>query len=104
MKKYLVFSFVLALVVGLSASLALAQTTGSVKGVCKDLEGKPIAGAQVQWTGTDTGRTYNIKTNNKGEYFSLGISPGKYNVKLVQGWQGNCFISTASRLAWTSSL
>jgi len=83
MKKYPVF-FVFALVVGLSASLALAQTTGSVKGVCKDVEGKPIVGAQVQWTGTDTGRTYNIKTNNKGEYFSLGISPGKYNVKLVQ--------------------
>jgi len=84
MKKYLLFSFVFALVVGLLAPLALAQTTGSVKGVCKDVEGKPIAGAQVQWTGTDTGRTYNIKTNNKGEYFSLGISPGKYNVKLVQ--------------------
>jgi tetratricopeptide (TPR) repeat protein len=83
MKKYLVFSFVLALVVGLSASLSLAQSTGSVKGVCKDADGKPIAGAVVEWTGTDTGRTYNIKTNNKGEYFSLGITPGKYNVKLL---------------------
>jgi tetratricopeptide (TPR) repeat protein len=84
MKKYLVFSFVFALVVGLSASLALAQSTGSVKGVCKDDDGKPIAGAQVQWTSTDTGRSYSIKTNNKGEYFSLGISTGKYNVKLVR--------------------
>ena len=84
MKKYLVLSFVFALVVGLSASLAQAQITGSVKGVCKDLDGKPIVGAQVQWTGTDTGRTYTLKTNNKGEYFSLGISPGKYNAKLIQ--------------------
>jgi tetratricopeptide (TPR) repeat protein len=84
MKKYFIVSLLLALVVGLSAPLALGQTTGSVKGVCKDLEGKPIVGAQVQWTGTDSGRNYSIKTNAKGEYFSLGISPGKYNVKLVQ--------------------
>jgi tetratricopeptide (TPR) repeat protein len=30
----------------------------------------------------ETGRKYQLKTNNKGEYFSLGITPGKYNVKL----------------------
>ncbi len=38
------------------------------------------------WSGrvTDTGRQYPIKTNKKGEYFSLGISPGKYNVKLIK--------------------
>ncbi|MGB9233268.1 MAG: carboxypeptidase regulatory-like domain-containing protein [Terriglobales bacterium] len=81
MKRYFIFSFLLVLVVALSAPLALSQTT-SVKGVCKDLDGKPIAGAQVEWQGTETGHNYSVKTNNKGEYFSLGISPGKYNVKL----------------------
>jgi tetratricopeptide (TPR) repeat protein len=38
--------------------------------------------AQVEWTGTETGHKYTLKTNNKGEYFSLGIAPGKYDVKL----------------------
>ena len=52
MKKYFIFSLLLALAVALSAPLALAQTTGSVQGVCKDLDGNPIAGAQVEWTGT----------------------------------------------------
>jgi len=84
MKKFFVLSLLFVLVVGLSAPLAFSQTTGSVKGVCKDTDGKPIAGAQVEWTGTETGHTYTIKTNNKGEYFSLGIVPGKYNVKLVK--------------------
>jgi len=84
MRKFFVLPFLFALVVALSAPLAFSQTTGSVKGVCKDTDGKPIAQAQVEWTGTETGHTYTIKTNNKGEYFSLGIVPGKYNVKLTK--------------------
>ncbi len=82
MKRYFIFPLLLAVVVGLSAALAFAQTTGSVKGVCKDIDGKPIAQAEVEWLGTETGHKYTIKTNNKGEYFSLGISPGKYNITL----------------------
>ncbi len=82
MKKYFILSLLLVLAAGLSAPLAFAQTTGTVKGTCKDSEGKPIAGAEVEWTGTESGHTYKLKTNNKGEYFSLGIVPGKYNVKL----------------------
>src|ERR1700687_3539084 len=82
MRKYFILSLVLVVVVLLSAPLALAQTTGTVKGTCKDSEGKPIAQAEVEWTGVESGHTYKLKTNNKGEYFSLGIVPGKYNVKL----------------------
>ncbi|HKN72275.1 MAG TPA: tetratricopeptide repeat protein [Terriglobales bacterium] len=82
MKKYFIFPLLLVLAVGLSAPIAFAQTTGAVKGICKDVEGKPIAQAEVEWTGTENGHKYNLKTNNKGEYFSLGIAPGKYNVTL----------------------
>jgi len=82
MKKYFIFPLLLVLAVGLSAPLVFAQNTGSVKGTCKDVEGKPIAQAEVEWVSTDTGHKYNLKTNNKGEYFSLGINPGRYNVKL----------------------
>src|ERR1700730_7958223 len=82
MRKYFILSLLLVVVVLLSAPLALAQTTGTVKGTCKDFEGKPIAQADVEWTGVESGHTYKLKTNNKGVYFSLGIVPGKYNVKL----------------------
>ena len=82
MRKYFILPLLLVLAVGLSAPLAHAQTTGTVKGVCKDSEGKPIAQGDVEWVGTESGHTYKLKTNNKGEYFSLGIVPGKYNVKL----------------------
>ncbi len=82
MKRYFILPLLVVLAVGLSAPLAHTQTTGSVKGTCKDVEGKPIAQAEVEWTGTETGHKYTLKTNNKGEYFSLGFAPGKYNVKL----------------------
>jgi len=82
MRKYFILPLLLALAVGLSAPLAFTQTTGSVKGVCRDVDGKPIAQAEVEWVGTETGHSYKLKTNAKGEYFSLGIVPGKYNVFL----------------------
>jgi tetratricopeptide (TPR) repeat protein len=82
MKKLLILAPLFVAVLALTAATVFAQNTGTVKGVCKDVEGKPIAGGLVEWTSVDTGRSYPIKTNNKGEYFSLGISPGKYNVKL----------------------
>jgi tetratricopeptide (TPR) repeat protein len=82
MMKYLTLPLLLVLAMGLSAPLALSQTTGSVKGVCKDADGKPIAQAEVEWSSVDTGHKYTIKTNNRGEYFSLGITPGKYNIVL----------------------
>jgi tetratricopeptide (TPR) repeat protein len=82
MRKHFILPLLLWLAAGISAPLAFAQTTGTVKGTCKDIEGKPIAQAEVDWTGTESGHVYKLKTNNKGEYFSLGIVPGKYNVEL----------------------
>lgn len=82
MTKYFILPLLLVLALGLCAPFAAAQTTGTVKGVCKDSDGKPITQAEVEWVGVESGHTYKLKTNNKGEYFSLGIVPGKYNVKL----------------------
>jgi len=84
MKKRFVVSVLMSLIVLLVAPSALAQNTGTVKGVCKDVDGKPIAGAQVEWLNVENGRKYELKTNNKGEYFSLGVSPGKYKVTLFK--------------------
>src|SRR5262245_21624481 len=86
-KHFIVPLLLLALVVALSAPVALAQAMGSVKGVCRDAEGKPLVGVTVEWLGVETGRKYTLKTNSKGEYFSLGISPGKYNVKMTRDGQ-----------------
>jgi tetratricopeptide (TPR) repeat protein len=84
MKQRLLMMMLVLAVAALWASPVFAQATGTIKGTCKDMEGKPIAGANVEWANTDNGRKYNLKTNNKGEYFSLGIEPGKYKITLTK--------------------
>jgi tetratricopeptide (TPR) repeat protein len=76
-----------AVCVTLLAVPALAQSFGSITGVCKDADGKPIAGAVVQMVSSDSGRKYELKTDSKGSYFSLGISPETYTVKLLKDGQ-----------------
>src|SRR3984893_1356067 len=71
----------LAVLCAIFAVPAVAQSA-TVKGVCKDAQGNPIADAQVVWRNNDNGRTFNLKTNKKGEYFSLGLDAGKYTVTL----------------------
>src|SRR5690348_2203337 len=82
MKKNVILIAIIAFMAALCVPAALAQGTGTVKGVAKDVQGNPIAGATVEWYSADTGHKYDIKTNAKGEYFSLGISFGKYTVRL----------------------
>lgn len=68
----------------LSAPSLFAQAAGTIKGVCKDIQGNPIADGVVQLVNIDNGQKYTLKTNKKGEYFSLGITAGKYKVTLYQ--------------------
>ena len=84
MKQRLLMVVLVVAVAALCVPPVFSQATGTVKGVCKDAQGSPIAGANLEWTNTDNGRKYNLKTNKKGEYFSLGIEPGKYKVILSQ--------------------
>jgi tetratricopeptide (TPR) repeat protein len=82
MKQRFAWTVLVALVLGLCVPPIFAQATGTVKGVCRDADGKLITEGTVEWLNMDTGRKYTLKINKKGEYFSLGISPGKYKVTL----------------------
>jgi tetratricopeptide (TPR) repeat protein len=84
MKKQLGFILFAVLALALCVPPVFAQASGSVKGICKDPEGKPIASGIVEFDNLDNGQKYNLKTNGKGEYFSLGLSPGKYKVTLYK--------------------
>lgn len=79
-KVVIVAAVVAALAIGASA-----QVFGTVKGKVTGHDGQPIAGAVVEWVSPETGRKYSLKTNDKGEYFSIGIQPGKYNVAVTHG-------------------
>jgi tetratricopeptide (TPR) repeat protein len=88
MKRNIVLITLAALLIGIFALSAAAQMTTQVKGFAKDETGKPITDAQVIFQSTESGRKYsNIKTDKKGEYFSLGVQPGKYNITLAKDGQ-----------------
>jgi len=86
MKKSLCGAVLAAVAVMLLAPAAWAQM-GTVKGVAKSPEGKPLVGAIVQLISKENGRKYEVKTDKKGEFFSLGIAPGPYRINLMQDGQ-----------------
>jgi len=84
MKKHFAMSVLVLLMLGLCVPPGFAQASGTVKGVCKDVEGKPIPDAVIVYANQDNGQKYTLKANKKGEYFSLGIASGSYNVTLYK--------------------
>jgi tetratricopeptide (TPR) repeat protein len=84
MKKHLCLVLLIALVLSLSAIPLWAQATGAVKGVVKDQTGKLVEGVTVELTSAETGKKYDLKTNSKGEYSSIGILAGTYDFTLMK--------------------
>lgn len=64
---------------------ALAQS-GSIKGKVTDAQDQPVDGATVALASSDKGgKPITIKTNKKGEYMQVGLSPGHYKVTASKG-------------------
>jgi tetratricopeptide (TPR) repeat protein len=84
MRKHLAILLFAVLALGVCAPRTLAQASGTVKGTCKDAQGNPIADGILVWANQENGQKYTLKANKKGEYFSLGITPGRYNVTLYK--------------------
>jgi tetratricopeptide (TPR) repeat protein len=66
----------------ISAVPALAQYT-QIKGSIKGTDGKPIPDVKVDFKNTATGQQIHLKSDKKGEFFSIGVSPGTYNVEFT---------------------
>ena len=71
-----------AVIVAFAVTLpAAAQSTGMVKGKVVDVKGQPVDGAKITIEYKDGGgRIYTTKTNKKGEYTQIGLTPGNYKV------------------------
>ena len=74
-----------ALGLAILAAPAYAQS-GQVRGKVVDAQGAPVDGAKVVIQNTETsGRSLETKTNKKGEYIQIGLSPGKYKITVSKG-------------------
>ena len=85
MLKVALLGFFCAMITAFAA--AQGSSYGTVHGVCKDSQGAVIVGADIVWKNQNDGRTYKLKTNKKGEFFSLGVEPGQYIVTLSKDGQ-----------------
>jgi tetratricopeptide (TPR) repeat protein len=84
MKKHFAMSVLALLMLGLCVPPGFTQSSGTVKGVVKDSDGNPVVGAVVVWINQENNQKYTLTTKKNGEYFSLGITPGTYNVTLYK--------------------
>ena len=82
MTKRIALFFFLAVSAILTVS-AVAQNLTVIKGTCKDETGKPYVGYTVELNSLDTGFKTNLKTNNRGEYYSMGVAAGSYKITLL---------------------
>jgi tetratricopeptide (TPR) repeat protein len=87
MKKRLVIVMLAALVAALCVPAAWSQAMCTVKGNVKDMDGKPMPGAVVEYTSAENGRKYPLKTDKNGNFFSIGVAPGTYKVTLSNNGQ-----------------
>jgi pentatricopeptide repeat protein len=80
--KKLSLAMMAAVILALLVPAAWAQTA-TIKGTIIDENGKPIVGAQITMTSKETGRKYQLKSDAKGNIFSLGIASGNYDVNVT---------------------
>src|ERR1700744_5862185 len=77
--KSLLFSGFAFLLLSLPAFAQMTTIEGEVKGA----DGKPLAGATVQFDRTDIKGSYKVKTDKKGKYGHYGLPLGTYDVSVL---------------------
>ncbi len=76
-----------AVAVSLVLSLSAWGQAGlaTVRGTVKDEQGKPMEGATIILKAKEANRSYTLKTDKKGEFYSIGIYPDIYKATLKKG-------------------
>ena len=61
----------------------LAQSI--IRGTVVDAQGEPIEGATITIASTNSNRSYETDTNDRGEFMQIGLASGEYNMTAVKG-------------------
>jgi len=84
MQRTLGFLAGILLVMSLAAAAppATAQTSAGISGTILDLQGKPIADAEITLKSVDFGTVYTTRTDKNGAYRQVGMRAGNYDLTL----------------------
>src|SRR6476620_3162470 len=79
-RRALVAGCILAVTLLFVPASAHAQS-GSIKGKVTDAQGNPVDGATISLESADKGgKPITTKSNKRGEYMQVGLSPGHYKI------------------------
>lgn len=84
MKNKLIAIFAATILMSFAAVAGWSQMLAKVHGKCIALDGKPMAGITVQFHNEENGQNYDLKTDDKGNFASIALVPGKYKISLIQ--------------------
>lgn len=66
--------------------------TGAIEGKVLDLEGKPMTGMLISIDRKGISQHFEVKTDNKGQYFHAGLPTGQYKVSVMKDGQAVNFV------------
>lgn len=93
MKNKLISLLAVACFALMSTASLQAQALAKVAGKATDVNGQPITDAQVQLVSEDTGQKLTTKTDKSGNFYQIGVTPGKYKVTLSKDGQQLFFLT-----------
>lgn len=87
--KHRILAVLTAVVLAMAAGLPAAAQQGfvTVRGSFKGADGKPVADVQVDFVSNTNSQKYHLKTDRKGEFYSIGVAPGTYNITFMKDGQ-----------------
>jgi len=83
MKKQLTLFAIAGLLAALCAVPAWSQMS-TVKGTALDEQGAPLTGGTVEMQNLENGQKASLKIDKKGQFASIAIVGGKYNIRLMK--------------------
>lgn len=109
MKTRFLLSAVLILMVftalNLSAQSGAAKGRGRVKGKVTDPQGKPIPDVAIKFSSDSLGTSFEIKSNDKGEWTVNGIAGGTWNIDFVkEGYKARAISNQISAVSFNKNV
>ncbi|MGC2694462.1 MAG: tetratricopeptide repeat protein [Candidatus Angelobacter sp.] len=82
MKTKLMYPMILVMLYAFAGAIAARAQLAHISGRVADND-KPLAGAQVIYKSVNSGRTFKVKTDSKGQFFSVGVPDDSYTVTVI---------------------